>query len=175
MFCENLSENEAKFLILEQTRFLRVLTRKDWFSVNMPSTKGHNYWTQLPTTMKFCQNVPHMYILEAHKFQVWTNISILVKNRRKWGKFSFCSLWVVKIGKFLKLFQYISTIEMVVLSKFVSRRSKPLDYIAYSIFKDLNKRIYIFVQRSILKSPQILKSKTFECVRCCALTVVKKI
>ena len=74
MFCENLSENEAKFLILEQTRFLRVLTRKYWFSVNMPSTKGHNYWTQLPTTMKFCQNVPHMYILKARKFQVWKNI-----------------------------------------------------------------------------------------------------
>ena len=75
MFCENLSENEAKFLILEQTRFLRVLTRKYWFSVNMPSTKGHNYWTQLPTTMKFCQNVPHMYILKAKKFQVWKYIS----------------------------------------------------------------------------------------------------
>ena len=75
MCCENLSENEAKFLILEQTRFLRVLTRKYWFSVNMPSTKGHNYWTQLPTTMKFCQNVPHMYILKAKKFQVWKNIS----------------------------------------------------------------------------------------------------
>ena len=28
VFRENLSENEAKFLILEQTRFLRVLTRK---------------------------------------------------------------------------------------------------------------------------------------------------
>jgi len=75
VFCENLSENEAKSLILEQTRFLRVLTRKYWFSVNMPSTKGHNYWTQLPTTMKFCQNVPHMYILKAKKFQVWKNIS----------------------------------------------------------------------------------------------------
>ena len=97
MFCENLSENEAKFLILEQTRFSRVLTIKYWFSVNMPSTKGHNYWTQLPTTMKSCQNVPHMYILKANKLQVCTNIrksrfgNFWQKKGRNRGKFEFSS------------------------------------------------------------------------------------
>ena len=73
--CENLSENEAKFLILEQTHFLRILNRKYWFSVNVPSQNSHNYSTQQPKTMKLCQNVPHMYIFKANKFQVWKNIS----------------------------------------------------------------------------------------------------
>ena len=70
MLCENLSESEAKFLILEQTQFLSVLTRKLRFSVNMRSQKGHKYLTQLPTTMKFRQNVPHIIILKGKKFQV---------------------------------------------------------------------------------------------------------
>ena len=70
VLCENSSKNKARLLILEQTQFLRVLTRKYWFSVNMPSQKGHNYWTQPPKTMKFCQNVPHMYILKVKKFRV---------------------------------------------------------------------------------------------------------
>ena len=56
-------------MILEQTQFLRVLTRKYWFSVNMPSQKGHNYWTQPPETMKFWKNVPHIYILKAKTFK----------------------------------------------------------------------------------------------------------
>ena len=54
-----------------ETWFLRVLTEKFWFSVNMLSQKGNKYWAQLPKTMKCCQNVPNMYILNDNKFEVW--------------------------------------------------------------------------------------------------------
>ena len=74
MFFEDLSKNEARPWILEQIQFLRVLTRKLRFSVDMRSQKSHRYWTQLSKAMEFCQNVSHMYILKANKFQVWKNI-----------------------------------------------------------------------------------------------------
>ena len=58
----------------------------------MPSQKGHKYWTQLPTTIKLCQIVPHMDILKANKFHVWkTNrvqiVKLLAKNRGNRRKF----------------------------------------------------------------------------------------
>ena len=81
VLCENLNENEAKLMILGHIQLLRVLTRKSWFLANMRS--------QLPTTMKFCKNVLHMYTLKANKFQVWTNI-----NKSRLG--NFCSkIWKI--------------------------------------------------------------------------------
>ena len=40
---ENVIEKEARLVILGQIQFLRVLTRKLGFSVNMRSQKGHKY------------------------------------------------------------------------------------------------------------------------------------
>ena len=37
---------------------------------NVPSKNTHEYQTQLLKTMKFCQNVPYMYILKVKKFIV---------------------------------------------------------------------------------------------------------
>ena len=87
VFCENLSENKAKFLILEQTQYFRVLTRIYWFSVNMPSQKGHNYWTQPPKTI--FQNGPHIFILKAkcEKIFVSPDWKILSQKSGDRGKF----------------------------------------------------------------------------------------
>ena len=136
--CENLIENKFRLVILGQIQFLRVLTRKLRILVNMRSQKGHKYWTQLPTTMKFCQNVPHIYILKAKKFQVWKYIS---KSRLEnfWLKigeigenlkFFFVGDPNLKIFE-LYLFQHIYIIKM----GDVSKRSKFLS-IVYSVFKD---------------------------------------
>ena len=85
VFCENLSENEAELLILEHIQYLRVLTRKLWFLANMQPQKGHKFWRQLPTTIRFCQNAPNIYMLQANKFHVWTNIS-KSRSGNSWSK-----------------------------------------------------------------------------------------
>ena len=97
VLCENFNENEARLLILGQSQFLRGLTRKLRFSVNMRSQKGHKYWTQLPTTMKFCHNVPQMYIVKVKDFQVWKNI-----RKSRLGNFG------LKIGKSGKIWSFSS-------------------------------------------------------------------
>ena len=90
VLCQNLSENESKLLILLHIQFLRVLTRKSWFSTNMLYQNGHGFWTQPPTTMNFCQNVLYMYILKVKKFQECTCMRLYnVKLRyRGWSKFA---------------------------------------------------------------------------------------
>ena len=158
--CENLSENEARLLILEQTQFLRVLIRKLGFLVNMPFQKSHKYWMQLPTTMKFCENLPHMYILKGNKFQVWKNMS---KSRLEncWPKigesggnlmFFFVGGSNLKICE-NQLFKHIFTVKMDIVSKFESKRSKSVDFTANSVFGILTRRISFFVQPSIPKWP----------------------
>ena len=64
VLCQHLSKTEPKLFILEHIQ----LTRKLWFSANMPSQSGHICCMQPPTTMKLCQNVPHMCILKTKKF-----------------------------------------------------------------------------------------------------------
>ena len=48
------------------------VTRTFWFSTNVPCQNGYNFWTQPPTTMKFCQNMLYMSMLEIQKFQECT-------------------------------------------------------------------------------------------------------
>ena len=44
----------------------------EWFysSCNAPSQSSHKRWTQPPRSMKFCKDVPYMYILKVKKFWV---------------------------------------------------------------------------------------------------------
>ena len=106
--CENLIENEARLVILGPIQILRVLTRKPAFSVIMRSQKGHKYWTQLPTTMKFCKNVPHIYIswkprsFKCENILVSPDWEIFGQKSGKSGKIWSFSLWGVQIWKFLK-------------------------------------------------------------------------
>ena len=45
---ENLSENEAKLLILQNISFLMILARKFWAFEQRSISNGHKFWTQLP-------------------------------------------------------------------------------------------------------------------------------
>ena len=72
VLCQSLSENESKLLILQHIQFLRVLTRKFCFSTNVPYQNGHEFWTQLPTTMKYSQIVLYICMLKVKKFQECT-------------------------------------------------------------------------------------------------------
>ena len=118
--CENLSENEARLLILEQIQFLRVLTRKLRFSVNMWSQKGHKYWKQSYLQPWNVSQMCHIYeywksrSFEYEKISLSPDCKFLAKKRGNREKFEV----VLCGGPNLKIVQHIITIKLGVVSKF---------------------------------------------------------
>ena len=48
--------------------FQRFLLEDFYSLCNAPTQNGPKFWTQPPRSMKFCKNVPYMYMLKVKKF-----------------------------------------------------------------------------------------------------------